>query len=147
MNLNQMNILLAEDDQDDCYFFEKALKELATPALLTTVSDGDQLMNYLSVNSDHLPNVLFLDLNMPRKNGFDCLSEIKQNSKLKNLPLVILSTSNSTDAINKVFRSGAHIYIRKPADFNQLKQVIKHALPIVSERKFSTNKVKYILNA
>ena len=147
MNLNQLNILLAEDDQDDRYFFGKALKELPVPTHLTTVHDGEQLMNYLSVNSDQLPNVLFLDLNMTRKNGFDCLSEIKKSKKLKDLPVVILSTSNSIDAISAVFKSGAHIYIRKPADFVQLKQVIKHALPIVSERIFSSNEVKYILNA
>ena len=64
-----INVLLADDDIDDISFFDKALKELAVSTHLTTVNDGDQLMNYLSENLEHLPDILFLDLNMPRKNG------------------------------------------------------------------------------
>jgi len=62
-----MKILLADDDIDDCFFFEKALEELQLSTHLTIVHDGQQLMNYLSENSKNLPDVLFLDLNMPRK--------------------------------------------------------------------------------
>ena len=64
-----IHILLADDDIDDISFFDKALKELPVSVNLTTVNDGHQLMNYLSENLEHLPDVLFLDLNMPRKNG------------------------------------------------------------------------------
>jgi CheY-like chemotaxis protein len=147
MNLKQLKILLADDDSDDCLFFRKALEELLLPAHLTTVPDGEQLMNYLSENSENLPDILFLDISMPRKNGLDCLSEIKQNKKLKDLPVVILSTSNSKDTISMVFEIGAHVYIHKPGDFTQLKQVIHHALPIATEKSFSNSPVKYILNA
>jgi CheY-like chemotaxis protein len=59
-----LNILLADDDKDDRFFFEKALQEVAIPTLLTTVNDGQELMDYLFKNSDHLPDVLFLDINM-----------------------------------------------------------------------------------
>ena len=147
MNLKQLKILLADDDTDDCLFFRKALEELLLPAHLTTVPDGEQLMNYLSENSENLPDILFLDISMPRKNGLDCLSEIKQNKKMKDLPVVMLSTSNSKDTINMVFEIGAHVYIHKPGDFAQLKQVIHHALPIATEKSFSNSPVKYILNA
>jgi CheY-like chemotaxis protein len=147
MNLKQLKILLADDDSDDCLFFRKALEELLLPAHLTIVPDGEQLMNYLSENSENLPDILFLDISMPRKNGLDCLSEIKQNKKLKGLPVVILSTSNSKDTISMVFEIGAHVYIHKPGDFMQLKQVIHHALPIATEKSFSNSPVKYILNA
>ena len=147
MNSNQLNVLLADDDTDDCSFFDKALREIPIATHLTIVHDGEQLMNYLSGNSENLPDVLFLDLSMPRKSGFECLSEIKENEKLKDLPVVIVSTSNSKDTINMVFDIGAHVYIHKPGDFTQLKQIIHHALPIATEKSFSNSPVKYILNA
>src|SRR5450759_3766148 len=97
MNLKQLNILLADDDTDDCFFFDKALRETPIATHLTIVHDGEQLMDYLSKNSEHLPDVLFLDLSMPRKTGFECLSEIKENKKLKDLPVVMFSTSFPQD--------------------------------------------------
>lgn len=147
MNSNQLNILLADDDTDDCIFFKQALDELTIPTSLTSVNDGEQLMKHLSNNEHQLPDVIFLDINMPRKNGIECLSEIKQNTTLNNIPVVMFSTTNAWDTINMLFKSGAHVYIHKPSDFSQLKQIIHHALPIAAENKFSTGKLKYILNA
>jgi CheY-like chemotaxis protein len=147
MSLKSLNVLLADDDNDDCHFFKNALEDLPLLTHLTIVHDGEQLMNYLSEHSDNLPDIIFLDLSMPRKNGLECLSEIKKDVKLKDLSLVMLSTSNSKDTISNVFRMGANIYIHKPGDFAQLKQVINHALPIASEILDSRSPVKYILNA
>ena len=147
MNLKQLNILLADDDIDDCHFFREALEALPLTTKLTTVNDGEQLMNYLKENTDHLPHVLFLDINMPRKNGFECLSEIKHNDKLKDLAVVMFSTSNAQDKISILFKTGADVYIQKPSNFAQLVQVIHHALPIAAENIFSNGKLKYILNA
>ena len=147
MELKKLNILLADDDMDDCNFFKKALEELSISTNLTVVNDGEQLMKHLLENLDHLPLVLFLDINMPRKNGHECLAEIRQNEKLKDLPVVMFSTSNSWDTINSLFKSGAHVYIHKPSDFTQLKQVIHHAIPLAAEKIFSANPLKYILNA
>ena len=147
MNTKQLNVLLADDDQDDRYFFGKALKEISISTKLTAVPDGEQLMSYLSGNSENLPDVIFLDINMPRKNGFECLSEIKENEKLKDLPVIMFSTTNSQDSITSLFKSGAHVYIHKPSNFAQLKEVINHALPIASGKMVSNSCVKYILNA
>ena len=147
MVLQQLNILLADDDVDDCMFFKQALQEIPVSSSLAIVHDGDQLMKYLIENSEQLPDVLFLDINMPKKSGPECLSEIKQTKMLENLPVVMFSTSNSWDTIKMLFKSGAHVYIHKPNDFAQLKQVIHHALPIAAEKMFSTGPVKYILNA
>jgi CheY-like chemotaxis protein len=83
MEMNQLNILLADDDTDDCVFFKDAITELSNTTQLTAVHDGDQLMNYLTDNLENLPHVLFLDLNMPRKNGLECLSEIRLVCSLK----------------------------------------------------------------
>ena len=148
-----ISILLADDDIDDISFFDNALKELPVSTHLTTVNDGEQLMNYLSENLEHLPDVLFLDLNMPRKNGFECLCEIRENEKLKNISIVIFSTSYPQDesyelgTISNLFKLGARIYIRKPGDLVQLKQTVQYALTMSAEEISSNNRLKYILNA
>jgi CheY-like chemotaxis protein len=139
MNLNQLNVLLADDDTDDCSFFDKALREIPIATNLTIVHDGEQLLNYLFVNSEHLPEVLFLDLSMPRKNGFECLHEIKENKKYSDLFVVVLSTSFPQDRnyeenmINMLLKIGAYDYIRKSGDFTQLKQIIHNTLIRVAE--------------
>ncbi len=143
----KINILLADDDSDDCHFFKQALNQLPLSTNLTIVNDGEELMNYLSVNSTNIPHVLFLDINMPRKNGLECLVEIKENKKLKDLSIVMFSTTNSWETIDKLFKGGVNVYIHKPNDLEQLKQVINHALPIASEKTTSKNSLKYILNA
>ena len=147
MNITNLDILLADDDMDDCLFFKHALEDLSLAAQLTTVHDGEELMHYLFENLQTLPHVLFLDINMPRKNGLECLSEIKRNPTLKDIPVVMFSTSNSWDTINLLFKSGSHVYIHKPSDFAQLKQVIHHALPIAAEKLFPGNPLNYFLNA
>jgi CheY-like chemotaxis protein len=146
MNSKKMKILLADDDYDDCLFFKRAISELSVTAELEIVNDGEELMTYLDENSERLPLVLFLDINMPMKNGLECLTEIRQNEKLKDLPIIMFSTSNSWDTINTLFKTGAHVYIHKPNDFAQLKQVIHHAIPLAAEKIFSNNPIKYVLN-
>jgi len=104
MNKKQYNLLLADDDEDDCDFFKEALDELHLPTSLVTVNDGVQLMDFLSEKSvENLPDILFLDLNMPRKNGLECLREIKQNEAYKNLPVIIFSTSLDRDIVDLVY--------------------------------------------
>lgn len=135
MNIKRLNILLADDDKDDRFFFEMALEALTVPPLLTTVADGEKLMNYLTENVHQLPDVLFLDLNMPRKNGFECLSEIKQNTDLKQLPVVIFSTSFEQEVVNQLYLNGAHYYMRKPAEFSHLKKIIKLTVSLITEER------------
>jgi len=76
---------------------------------------------------------LFLDLNMPRKNGFASLSSIKRNSRLQKIPVVIFSTSSDEDSVKRVFMDAAHYYICKPSDFSQLKKVIYEAITLVTQ--------------
>ncbi len=147
MELKQLNVLLADDDIDDCNFFKKALNDLPLPTDLTTVHDGEALMQMLNNETGMLPHVIFLDINMPRKNGFECLAELKQSDRLKDVPVIMFSTSNSRDAMNSLFKTGADVYIRKPGNFEQLKELIHHALPMATEKVFSNSQIKYILNA
>ena len=117
--LHATNIILADDDEDDCLLFEEALKEIPLPTQLSIVHTGNQLMTRLTQKKEKLPDVIFLDLNMPGKNGFACLKEIRLNSKLENLPVFIFSTAFDQDMINLVYKDAAHYYIRKPSEFLQ----------------------------
>jgi len=129
-----LNILLSDDDKDDRFFFNHALDKIPFETILTVVNDGEQLMSYLKAYSDELPDVLFLDLNMPRKNGFECLYEIKHNKKLKELPVIMFSTSYPFDSgyekamIKNLLKIGAFDYIRKPGDFDEMTKIILDSL-------------------
>ncbi len=137
MNKIHLNILLADDDTDDCIFFKEALDDLVIKTNLTTLHDGEQLMIYLAETSRELIDVLFLDINMPRKNGFECLTEIKQNEKLKDLPVIIFSTSYEQEVVNLLHESGAHYFIRKPSDFAQFKKIIYHTLLLIVQEEIA----------
>lgn len=146
MNTIKHNLLLADDDTDDCIFFKEVLEELGIDTTLTVVSDGVELMRLLSQKTESLPDVLFLDLNMPRKNGFECLLEIKLDAKLKHLPVVIFSTSLDMQVVNLLYEKGAQYYIRKPGEFAKLKKVIHEALTITAQTKSAQpTKEKFIL--
>lgn len=146
MNKPYHTLLLADDDIDDCLFFEDALNELSLNTTLSVVNDGVQLMQLLKEKVDDLPDVLFLDLNMPRKSGFDCLSEIKMIDKLKSLPVIIFSTSLNMETVDLLYEKGAHHYIRKPGDYEKLKKVILEAVTLISRNKLTQPaKEKFIL--
>lgn len=132
MDVIKYNLLLADDDSDDCLFFKEALEELPVDASLSTVNDGEQLMDFLSSNSGDLPDALFLDLNMPRKSGLECLTEIKETEELKHLPIIIFSTSLDLDVVDSLYEKGANYYIRKPGDFSALKKVIFEAITLTN---------------
>ena len=143
MNKKQLNILLADDDADDCFFFDKALKEIPVKTNLTIVRDGEQLMNYLLENTsgDGGTDIIFLDLSMPRKTGFECLQEIKENDRLKDIRVVMLSTSYPRDTvyeqgmIKTLNGIGAASFIRKPSDYAQIKDLIHNELKMVIEKR------------
>ena len=115
-----LNLLLADDDEDDCLFFKEALEDLSVESSLTTVNNGEQLMRELNTSTERLPDIIFLDLNMPRKNGIECLSEIKQMEHLKDMAVAIYSTSASETDIEETFVKGANVYIKKPNNFDDL---------------------------
>src|ERR1700733_16016723 len=102
ITLTKPNLLLVDDDKDDCIFFKEALESLPVSASLITVNNSEQLMQLLSEKIvKPAPNsLLFLDLNMPKKNGFEILSELKLDNHLKNLPVIIFSTYFEEDEVN-----------------------------------------------
>lgn len=130
MNLDALHILLADDDEDDRTFFRDAIEEVKVKTIVTMVNDGVQLMDYLAKPGIILPNLIFLDLNMPKKGGMECLREIRGDRSLKDLSIAIYSTSASEEDIEETFVKGANIYIKKPNDFGALKKVLSEVISI-----------------
>jgi len=121
-----INVLLADDDEDDRNFFVIALKKVSLPSKLVCVNDGEELMNYLSKSKSKLPDILFLDINMPRKNGYECLVEIKANAHTKNVPVIMYSTSLKDSMADMLYENGAGYYLRKSglADLDKYLQLL-----------------------
>ena len=124
MQKDYLHVLLADDDEDDRIFFRDAFEEVKIKTNLDFVHDGLQLLEHLNNPETKLPNILFLDLNMPKKTGIECLIEIKKTPHLKDLIVAIYSTSSSEEDIEETFVQGANIYIKKPSDFNSLKKIL-----------------------
>ena len=130
----KLNIILAEDDRDDRLLFEEVINELPVSVELITFNNGEELLEWLTDDKNQLPDALFLDLNMPRKNGFAALGEIKRNTKLQDLPVIIFSTATNNEMIKQVFKDAAHYYIRKPANFWELKKLIYKSLKLIADK-------------
>lgn len=140
-------ILLVDDDPDEHLLFQDALKELPGSPKLAYAHDGQQLMQLLNDEKAQLPAIIFLDLNMPRMTGFECLQEIRKSSKLTQIPVVIFSTTSQTQAIDKVYEQGANYYIRKPNTFAMLKEVIERMLEIDwNSSNTQPSKENFVLN-
>lgn len=125
MDTTIKKILLVDDDPDECFLFRKALSEIAEAPQLQFVSDCDDLHPAL-VNGS--PQLIFMDINIPKKSGFDCLEEINKVAKYKNLPVVVYSCSDLQLSIAKAFGSGAHLYLRKPFSYEGLVSSLKKIL-------------------
>lgn len=130
MQHNSILITLAEDDEDDRLFFTDAFEELKINTIVNTVNNGRELLNYLHHQETVLPNIIFLDLNMPILNGIECLKEIKLNDKFKDIAIAIYSTSTSEQDVEDTFVLGANIYIKKPSNFNDLKKILSDVVII-----------------
>ena len=121
------HILLADDDKDHAMLFERMVRQDYPSIKVSNVNDGDQLLFFLHLNKVDL---LFLDLNMPVKNGFEVLKELRQLKQFNKVPVVIFTTSDHEAAIETTRRLGANLYVTKPLTYNLLKGVIRHVLSI-----------------
>jgi two-component system, chemotaxis family, response regulator Rcp1 len=124
-----IQILMVEDNPDDIELTVEALKDARVANHLTVVQDGEEALSYLRCRGKYAqavrPDLILLDLNMPRKNGRDVLREIKNDPKLKRIPVVILTTSQAEDDILHTYDLHANCYITKPVDFNQFLKVVR----------------------
>ena len=120
MNTTPLHILLADDDEDDRLIFKEVINEVRVKTKLTVVNDGVQLMEYLQETEDDLPHIVFLDLNMPKKTGLDCLVEIRAKRHFSRMPIVIFSSARESRFMDSSYGYGANLYYSKPASFNEL---------------------------
>jgi len=142
-----LHILLADDDEADRFLFREAFSELEIKTIVHTVNNGMELMEWLNMENTRLPHLLFLDLNMPRKNGLQCLKEIRKNEKLKDISIAIYSTSDNEKDMEEAFLNGANVYITKPIGFDMLKQVLEKAVTTVyTYQEPSFNKANFLLH-
>ena len=146
MTNEPLNILFADDEENDRLLFLDALKELKIKTNVHTVNDGIALMDYLKNESNELPHLLFLDLNMPKKNGMECLKEIRGNDKLNDIAIAIFSTSQSEKDIEETLINGANVYINKPNSFDALIQVLnKVVMTAYTYQNTFFNKAHFLL--
>ncbi|WP_291787652.1 response regulator [Cecembia sp.] len=149
MNEKPLKILLADDDEADRLLFEEAFDELKASTSVMTVADGVELMEFLKRTAlENLPHILFLDINMPKKNGLECLKEIRGNKKFKEVSVAIYSTSSSENDMEESFLNGANVYIHKPNDFQKLKKILEKSISyanVYQEPPF--NKDNFLLRA
>jgi len=130
MNERKLQIALADDDEDDRQLFLKAMGNLKISTELSLFEDGQQLMDYLHSSLQDLPEVIFLDLNMPVKGGMECLKEMRNDSRFNDIMIAIYSTSSSEKDIEETFINGANIFINKPNDFGKLKESIAKVIEL-----------------
>lgn len=116
-----MSILYVDDDPDDRYIFEEAVKAIDEQLVCSTVSDGTEALTFLESNK---PDVVFLDINMPLMNGKTCLERIRANAQTSNLPVYILTTSDDPAEKSLCKRIGASDFFMKPDSYRQLKQLL-----------------------
>jgi CheY-like chemotaxis protein len=139
-----LHLLLADDDKDDRFFFKEALKQLPVESKLTTVEDGEKLLNYL-YKTKQLPDLLFLDLNMPRKNGGECLGEIKSDKRLSAIPVIIYSTYLHDEVADVLYKDGAHYYLKKN-DITELHKAISQILTLLKRNPEQPPRDEFIIS-
>lgn len=126
--MKQIDIFYADDDDDDLMFFSEAIEKISnekeTKIVLHIHKNGDNLIDNLKENKD-LHGIVFLDINMPLKSGFDLLVEIRNVDEIKEFPVVMYSTSSNQDNIDKSKSLGANYYVVKPYKFSVLMDMIE----------------------
>ncbi len=125
----KVNILLVEDNPGDVRLMKEALASNGTPNNLRVVEDGDQALRYLRQTepfSDATrPDLIFLDLNLPKKDGREVLAEVKSDSSLRRIPVVVLTTSEADKDVQRAYELYANCYVKKPTDLDDYLTVIR----------------------
>jgi CheY-like chemotaxis protein len=129
MNTQPMEILLVEDNEDDIVLEQEALAEAKLVNIMYVVRDGEEAIAYLKRQGQYrdakVPGLILLDINMPKKNGFEVLQEIKADASIRHIPVVMLTTSDSERDIVQAYAKGACSFITKPMDFDKFGEVAK----------------------
>ena len=121
------NILIADDDKEDCFLIKKAVEKVRITTHVDFVKNGEEVITYFAQqhHRDQRPKLILLDLNMPRMDGREVLSIIKKDHQLKEIPVVILTTSQTEEDLHAAYYLGANSFITKPILFKELVKVIE----------------------
>ena len=138
-------IAVVDDDQDDRELFIDVAKEIENFLEILQFENGSTFLNYLKKSKSDLPNLVFLDLNMPIMGGMQCLVRLREFVNVDELPVVIYSTSSSTQYVDEAYSLGANLYIPKPNDFNDLKRCVDSVFKMVLDEKMITPNKKTFL--
>ncbi|HEV8340890.1 MAG TPA: response regulator [Candidatus Binatia bacterium] len=129
-NVRSIEVLLVEDNPGDVRLAMEALKEAKLANHVSVAGDGEEALAFLRKEGKYAsavrPDLILLDLNLPKKDGREVLAEIKKDSDLKRIPVVILTTSTAEEDILKAYNLHANCYVSKPVDFDKFTQVVKH---------------------
>ncbi|MGE5944314.1 MAG: response regulator [Flavobacteriales bacterium] len=139
MNTGDKLILLVDDDEDDCIFFQEALEELDVPVLLKIAENGMDAIKQLEEQPHMKPDVIFLDINMPVMDGHEFLKYIRSKSFYDDIKIIMYSTSYNPTVAEVLEADGANHFLRKPSNFLTLKDVINRALSIINGAIDNTN--------
>lgn len=121
---HEIPILIADDDHDDCQMIKEALEESRLLNKLHFVHDGEELVNYLNT-CQRPPGLILLDLNMPKKDGREALKEIKNNPRLRQIPVVVLTTSKAEEDVYRTYSLGVNSFITKPVTFDSFVTIMR----------------------
>ncbi len=127
--LQNPNIFYTDDDEDDQELFRGALNEVDDSLVLTTAGDGDALLSLLE-STPPVPRLIFLDLNMPRRDGYEVLHLMRASESMKNYPVIVFSTTSDTAAVEKTRAMGANLFVPKPRTYDALKKAIQTCINI-----------------
>lgn len=144
-NYTPIKVLLVEDDEDDQFLFSDALAELPFPTELTIVNNGKDAVEKLA-RTDSKPDIIFLDLNMPKMNGKDCLKLIRMDETFCSIPCIILSTSSAHAEIEETYSAGANLYLLKPNENDNLRKMVNKVLKLNWKENFTPEKELYFLS-
>lgn len=128
-------IILVDDDEEDRQIFTSALEDLNLNAEIGQFNNGVDLMAYLLDSSKQLPDLIFLDLNMPLMNGEECLSDIRNEAGLNKIPIIIYSGYYDSFKMEILKKKGADHYFLKPSTFSELKRLIKESISSLGKKK------------
>ena len=140
-----LNILLADDDAGSREIFIEAIGDIAPRVKVNVAPNGQKLMSILLSETTPLPDIVFLDLNMPLKSGRECLLEIRNNERLKGIPVIIYSTSSNDEHIEDTYEGGANFYLIKPDSFGDLKLIAKNILSFDWVKPIWPERGKFVL--
>ena len=123
--MEKVNILLVDDDEEDRLLFSLAIKKTGIESSLTEIESCDELIRHLGECNSRLPDIIFLDINMPLKDGKLCLKEIRKDQKFHNIPVIMYSTSDHPNDVEETFREGANLYTVKAVSFSDQVDILK----------------------